>query len=148
MARRTIEIKIEDRENTFDFVIEEMSATKLESWIVRALLLLAASGHDGVPAGADIQKAGKLLAEKGLSLLGTLDYAQAQPLLDEMLGCCYRKIGGLKERCTPEVVDGYVEDVTTLVKLRMEAAKLNLGFLLAEDGPLSDFRRSPNTGPK
>ena len=52
MARRTIEITIEDRGNPLHFIIEEMPATKLESWIIRALLLVAGAGME-VPDGSD-----------------------------------------------------------------------------------------------
>ena len=105
-----------------------MPATKLESWLIRAVLLLAAAGGD-VPQGRDLKEAGAFLAEKGLSALARVDYDQARPLLDELLGCCSRMIGGVKERCTPEGMDAYIEDVTTLFKLRAEALKVNLGFL-------------------
>ena len=144
MARRLIEITIEDRGNQLHFVIEEMPATKLESWVIRALLLVAGAGMD-VPDGADLKKAGAFLADKGISALGTIDYEKARPLLDEMLGCCYRKIEKVKERCTPDTVDGYIEDVQTLFKLRMEAVKLNLGFLKAEVENQSGSREKLST---
>lgn len=143
MARRTIEITIEDRGNPLHFIIEEMPATKLESWIIRALLLVAGAGME-VPDGSDLRKAGAFLADKGIGALGSLDFEKARPLLDELLGCCFRKIDKVKERCTPDTVDGYIEDVQTLLKLRMEAIKLNLGFLKAEVEKLSGSREQPN----
>lgn len=144
MARRTIEITIEDRGNPLHFVIEEMPATKLESWIIRALLLVAGAGIQ-VPDGADLRKAGAFLAERGVSALGTLDYDKAKPLLDELLGCCYRRLDNARQRCTPETLDGFVEDVQTIFRLRVEAIKLNLGFLQAEAEKLSSFRVSGST---
>lgn len=148
MARKTIEIQIEDRGKTLDFVIKEMPATQLERWIIRALLLIAGSGLSGIPGGADIQKAGAYLSEKGLGLLSTLDYEKAAPLLDELLACCHRKVDKHLELCTPNSIDGYIEDVTTILMLRTEAIKLNLGFLVAEDGPLSAFRSTGDTPPQ
>lgn len=144
MARKTVDVTIEDRGNPLNFTIEEMSATKLESWIIRALLLIAGTGAD-VPGGADLKKAGEFLSDKGLAALGNVDYEKAKPLLDEMLGCCYRKIDKMKERCTPESVDGYIADVSTLFKLRVEAIKLNLGFLQAETVKISGFRAKVDT---
>ena len=144
MARRTVEITIEDRGNPLHFVIEEMPATKLEAWIIRALLLVAGAGVD-VPSGADLKKAGEFLATRGVTALSSVDYEKARPLLDELLGCCFRKLDKVKERCTPDTVDGYVEDVQTLFKLRMEAIKLNLGFLQAEVEKSSGSRDKPNT---
>lgn len=148
MARKTIEIDIEDRGKKLTFVIKEMSATQLESWIIRALLMATGAGAANVPEGADLQKAGAYLAQRGIGLLGSLEYDKAAPLLDEMLACCYRKIENHQERCTPDNVTGYIEDVSTLFKLRMEAMKLNLGFFWAEDGPLSGFRNTPATMPQ
>ena len=145
MARKTIEVTLQDRENSWTFVIEEMPATRLEAWIIRALLLVAGSGCDNVPEGADLKKAGAFLAEKGLGVLGGLDYEKAKPLLDEMLGCCSRREGQALMKCTPESVDGYIEDVATLFKLRLEAVKLNLGFLGAGIGEMFGSRNTPAT---
>ena len=139
MARKSIEIQLEDRGKELDFVISEMPATQLESWIIRATLLVA-GGFGGAPGDIDLQKAAAHLSERGLGLLSALSYEKAEPLLEEMLNCCQRKIDKHLEKCTSASVDGYIEDVTTLVKLRTEALKLNLGFLVAEDGPLSAFR--------
>ena len=128
MARKEIIIDIQDRDQLLTFKVKEMPATKLESWIIRALLLVAGSGTH-VPDGADIRAAGAYLAENGLAALGGIDFDQAKPLLDELLGCCSRVVEKVEERCTPESVDAYIMDVTTLFRLRMEAIKLNLGFL-------------------
>lgn len=143
------EITLQDREHTFTFVIKEMPVTQLESWITRALLVATSAGVK-LPGGGTpgLASAGELLAEKGLGListLGALDYDRVKPLLDEMLGCCYRKIDKVQERCTPETVDGYIQDVTTLFKLRVEAFKLNLGFLQGELEKLSGSPESTNT---
>lgn len=42
--RRCETIEIQDRDTILTFKITEMSATQLESWIYRALLLLAGAG--------------------------------------------------------------------------------------------------------
>ena len=57
-----------------------------------------------------------------------MDYAKAKPLLDEMLGCCYRVIDRMEERVTPETADAYISDMSTLFKLRLEAFKVNFSF--------------------
>ena len=121
-------VTLQDREQKLTFRIREMTATRLESWMIRALLLLASSGG-AAPGGTDLKSAGAFLAEHGLSALGSVDYDKAQPLLDELLGCCSRVVENVEERCAPETVDSYILDVQTLLKLRMEAIKLNLGFL-------------------
>ena len=131
MARKERIITIQDREQDLTFKIKEMPATKLESWIIRSLLLIAGSGAS-VPDGPDIKAAGAFLAEKGLTALGNIDYEKAKPLLDELLGCCSRVVEKVEERCAPDSVDAYILDVKTLFTLRMEAIKLNLGFLQPE----------------
>lgn len=144
MARKEITVDIQDRDQLLTFKIREMPATKLERWIIRALLLAAGSGAQ-VPDGADIRKAGAFLAEKGLGALSGLDFEKARPLLDELLECCSRVVERVEERCTPESVDAYILDVTTLFKLRMEAVKLNLGFLGPEVARLSGSPEKPSS---
>lgn len=150
MARKEITVDIQDRDQLLTFKIKEMPATRLESWIIRALLLVArAGGPDGsgaqVPDGSDIKAAGAFLAEKGLTALGNIDFEKARPLLDELLGCCSRVVEKVEERCTPDSVDNYILDVTTLFTLRMEAIKLNLGFLGPEVERLSGSPVKPNS---
>lgn len=128
MARKEITVDIQDREQLLTFKIKEMPATKLESWIIRALLLVAGSGAQ-VPDGSDIKAAGAFLAEKGLTALGNIDFEKARPLLDELLGCCSVMLEKLEKRLTPDTVDDHIQDVKTLFLLRKEAVKLNLGFL-------------------
>lgn len=144
MARKESIITIQDRDQELTFKIREMPATKLESWIIRALLLVAGSGAQ-VPDGSDIKAAGAFLAEKGLTALGNIDFEKAQPLLDDLLGCCSVTIDRLEKRLTPDIVDDHILDVTTLFKLRMEAIKLNLGFLGPEVERLSGSPVKPNS---
>lgn len=128
MARREMTITLEDRGNPLTFRLREMPASRLESWMTRVLLLLTGSGVD-VPAGADLSSAGEYLMTQGLKALGGVDYDKAKPLLDDLLTCCHRVLPqGGELAVTPESVDGYIEDVRTLFRLRVEALKLNLGF--------------------
>ena len=120
-------IELEDRGNKLTFKIREMSATQLEDWTMRAVLVLAGAGSD-IPASGGVEGIGKYLAEHGLAAIGNVDYAKAKPLLDEMLGCCYRVIDRMEERVTPETADAYISDMSTLFKLRVEALKTNFRF--------------------
>lgn len=144
MARKEITVDIQDRDQLLTFKIKEMPATKLESWIIRALLLVAGSGAQ-VPDGSDIKAAGAFLAEKGLAALGNIDFEKARPLLDELLGCCSRVVEKVEERCTADSVDAYIFDVKTLFTLRMEAIKLNLGFFVPEAERLSGSPEKPSS---
>lgn len=132
--RREETIEIEDRGTLLQFKIVEMSATQLESWIFRALLLLASCGVE-VPDGSDISAAAKYLQHKGISALGSIDYNKAKPLLEELLQCCYRILpNNATQRVESSTADGYISDVRTLLKLKWEAAKFNLSFF--KDGGL------------
>ena len=135
-------IEIEDRGNKLTFKIREMSATQLEDWTMRACLVLAGAGSD-IPAGGGVEGIGKYLAEHGLAAVGNVDYQKAKPLLDEMLGCCFRVVDRMEEKVTPETADAYVSDMSTLFKLRLEAFKLNFSFF--GSGGLSGSPESPST---
>ena len=128
-------VVLNDRGRELTFKIREMPATRLESFIIRAGLLLAGSGllkSGGNPvsmdAGAALDAAGKAIAEGGLSALAQLDPAKVQPLLNELLGCCEHMVDGLGHPLTPETVDGVIEDIKTLFTLRKEALILNFDF--------------------
>lgn len=135
--RKEIVVTLKDRERPLTFKIREMPATRLESWLTRALLLIA-KGSAGSDAGGGIDALAKLdaggLVKTLAAAAGKIEYAEAKPLLDEMLACCSRVDAGIEQICTPETVDGYVEDVRTLFRLRVEAVKLHLGFFM-EDAP-------------
>lgn len=142
-------IVLNDRGRELTFKIREMPATRLESFIIRAGLLLAGSGllkSGGNPAsmdaGAAIDAAGKAIAEGGLSALAQLDPAKVQPLLDELLGCCSHMVDGMGHPLTPETVDGVIEDIKTLFALRKEALILNFDFF----GAAGLFASPPGAG--
>lgn len=125
--RQEKRITIEDRGGKLEFVVREMSATQLEDWTMRAVLVLAGAGSD-IPANGGVEGIGKYLAEHGLAAIGAVDYAKAKPLLDEMLACCSRVVDKMEEKVTPETADAYIMDMSTLFKLRLEAFKVNFSF--------------------
>lgn len=127
--RNKREISLEDRGNTLDFIIEEMPASKCESWIIRAVLLLAKSGGDDVPMGSDIKKALAYISSKGIAILAGIDYDKAKPLIGELLECCtYKNKDGVMAKLKPSNVDAIVGDVQTLFALKAEAFKVNFSF--------------------
>ena len=135
--RKEKTITLNDRGRELTFKIREMPATRLESWIVRAGLLLASTGvldtANISDAGEAIQAAGKVIADGGLAALGKVDFDKAQPLLDELLMCCEHIVDGTGHKVTPDTVDGIIEDVKTLFALRKEVITLNFDFF-APDG--------------
>lgn len=147
MARKEKIIDIRDGDQTLTFKIKQMPASKLEAWIFRALLLFAGSGVR-LPKGSGVREAGAFLAKKGVETFGSIkiQYEEAAPLLDEILGCCSRIVENVEERCTPDTIDNYITDVTTLFKLRQEVFQLNFGFFVPpeEENP-SGSQENPST---
>jgi hypothetical protein len=144
MALKENIITIKDGDQELTFRVKQMPATKLEGWLIRAALLIAGAGAGaglpGLEGLRDGREAGVWLLQNAPSLLprlGHLDFEKAKPLMDELLACCWRKIGSHDQQCLPESVDDFIQDVGTLLKLRGEAIKINLGFLSrgAEGGP-------------
>ena len=155
--RKEKKITVNDRGRELAFVVREMPATKLESFIVRAGLLLAASGlADGLIGGKDaeapdvahvMEAAGRILGQDtGAGLiraLGSLDYDKARPLLNDLLGCC--TLEGSVAPLSEETADAVIEDVRTLFTLRKEALALNLGFFApaGQSGSPQSGNRAP-----
>lgn len=130
MARRDVLITIDadGRDKGRVYKITEMSASQAEMWAARLLLAMAKSGVD-LPS--DIASAGMAgVAAAGVRALAGIDYADAKPLLDEMMGC----VSYVPEPSVPSRVRGLIEDdieeVATRVRLRMEVFKLHTGFSL------------------
>ena len=128
--RKEIEIKIEaGRDAGKVFKVEEMPAVQMDRWITRALCMLGRSG-------SGLSMIGGMTMEALLQAFSKLDFKDSEPLLDELLACCSFKKDGTLVKMTGSMVDSVVEDWTTIFKLRIEALKLNLGFL-EEGGDLT-----------
>lgn len=127
--RKSVEITITEDGNPIIFRVQQWAATEKESWILRAMLALAGSAG----ANVDIDLAGGVSADaliselgrKGLGIFAGLKYETARPLMDDLLACCYHKVGSAEIRCTPENIDGVLTDVKSLFRLRAEAFKVN-----------------------
>ena len=65
-----------------------------------------------------------------------VDFTKIKEISDVLLGCCYRVIGKMEERCTPDTVDGFIEDFRTLLTLKKEAFTLSFDFFGKERGNL------------
>ena len=131
-------ITINDNGNSIQFKVKQLTATKQEELIVKALLLLANKEIGDV----DVDKlrdnpSGVLDSKVIFGALEKLDYTKVKEISDVLLGCCYRIIGKVEERCTPDTVDGYIEDFRTLLTLKKEAFQLSFGFF-AQEGNSQD----------
>lgn len=123
MARKEIELKIEDgRDAGKVFKITELPAVQMDKWTTRALLLL---GKSGMNIGA----LSRMTVPDILAALSKADYDETEKLLEVMLESCSFEKDGVSVSMKGAMVDSVIEEWTTIFKLRVEAIKLNLGFL-------------------
>jgi len=137
MARKQIDITLDEsagRDAGKTFRIVEMPASRAEEWAVKALLALAGGGN---VEGLDPSQGVAGLAKAGIKALSGLTWEKAEPLFRELMTCVSivsKENPTATARLTPETMDAQVEEVSTLLRLRMEALKLHVGFL--QDGGL------------
>ena len=130
---KEVEIRIEDGKDAGKvFKIKEMPALQMDRWAMRALCLLGRSSSNGIAGLFQIKDFSELL-----SSFSAIDYEKAEPLLVEMLECCYFVKDGTLIQLKGSFINGIIEDWTTLTRLRVEALKVNLGFLEQGDGSKS-----------
>lgn len=128
MARKekTVVIEAEGRDKGKHFVLTEMSAVKGEAWAMRALLAIARGGVD-LPEG--VQQMGLAgIAVVGVQQLGKINYAEAEPLLAEMLGCVQAIPDPARPMIRRALVEDDTEEIPTLLHLRKEILGLHLDF--------------------
>lgn len=135
MARKITTITIPNeppgnRDAGKTFLVTEMSALQAERWGTRALLALSRSDFQvpDLDPGAGFAE----LVRIGIELLCRVEYAEVEPLLDEMLRC----VQFVPDPRTPEIpphphVEQVVEEVTTLLMLRREVWDIHAGFSYA-----------------
>lgn len=143
MARRVRDIAItaEGRDAGKVFRVTEMSASAAEKWAARAFLALARSGID-IPA--DIAQTGLAgIATLGMRAFGSMSFADAEPLLDEMMGCVSRIVDPAKPIYARALIEDDIEEVATRLQLRLEVWKLHTElFTIA--GLSTSGRPNPN----
>lgn len=127
--RKEVDIKIEEgRDAGKVFRITEMPAFQMDSWATRALIALGKTKQGGIVA------LGSLSFAEILKCFGEIEYEKAEPLLQELLECCAFVKDGTMVTLKKEFVNDIIEDWTTILRLRMEALKVCLGFLEQGDG--------------
>lgn len=134
MPRHTKSVTViaDGRDNGKTFLITEMPASQAEKWAFRALSALAKAGVD-VPE--DVAKMGlPAIATLGIKAVCGMDFAEAEPLMDEMFAC----IQIIPDMSKPEVrrglIEADIEEVKTRVTLRKEWLALHTGFSFPAEG--------------
>lgn len=126
-------LTLTDNGKQLTFKVKQMPAMQRSKWATKAGLLLAASGKD-----VDISR---LDLNAIVGAMGYLDYDRLEPLLTELLACCWRVVERAETQVTPETCEAYIEDEMTVFTLYKEAFRLN--FL--SGGGLSDYLGNLNT---
>ena len=131
MARKNLIYKVADegRDKGKSFVLTEMDAEAAEDWGMRALLALMGAGVEMPDDFDSLGMAG--MVELGFKALGKLSWDVAKPLLNEMKQCIQFMPDSSKPHIVRGLFDGDIEEIPTLIKLRIEVWKLHVGFLTA-----------------
>jgi hypothetical protein len=130
MARKVKMIRIPadppSRDAGKTFQLTEMSAAQSEKWALRALGAIANSGME-IPE--DVMRLGMgALVAVGFKGLLTMQFDEAEPLLDEMMDCIVIVPDPKNPGVVRPVDDEDIEDVTTRLTLRSEVFELHTGF--------------------
>lgn len=123
---QTLTIDAEGRDKGKVFKLTEMPAAQAERWAMRAFFALMNTGVD-IPDG--LEEAGVAgLASIGLQALGRVPYAQAEPLLAEMLDCVQIIPDPGKPNVVRKLFDEDIEEVKTRLELRRAVWNLHTDF--------------------
>jgi hypothetical protein len=131
MARKTktVTIEQEGRDKGKVFILTEMPASQAEAWAARALIALLAENPSMASKYKEAGMAG--MAELGMKMFGNLKWEVVQPLLKEMMECAKIIPNPEKPIITRRLFEEDIEEVATLLFLRMEIWELHTGFSLA-----------------
>ncbi len=122
----TYTVSAEGRDRGKVFQLTEMPSDQAEKWAIRALLALGRAGID-LPPG--IEREGMAaMARIGLEALMRIDFHDAEPLLDEMMGCVAIQPNPADPKIVRALIPDDIEEVSTRVLLRREVFRLHTGF--------------------
>lgn len=142
MARKSkiVTIEAENRDRGKSFLLTEMPPRQSEKWATRALLAFAKTGGNEMPDDfrAELAHAGMAgIAAIGIRAITSINFDDAEPLLDEMLSCVtfvpdLTKLDQMtRQPIVRGLIDDDIEEVATLLTLRSEVMELHLGFSIA-----------------
>jgi hypothetical protein len=126
-------VTLEDGGQEKNFKIRQMPATKAERFIYKFVLLLGGN--------AELDKMGDDMGAL-FSAISHQPYEKVQELLDALISCVsiHYNDTNIEKQLTPENIDSYIEDMSTLMKLRAEAFKANNFF---QQSGLPGLEKSP-----
>lgn len=119
----------ENGEKPLQVTIQKMNAFQAEAWLIKAGLLLG----KGLAEETGLNK--EKFSDIGsiVRSLCSVDYEKSKPLMDELLACCYIVEGNYKKQVTANAAD-MIQSPITIMRMRIDSAKENFGFLLSGKG--------------
>lgn len=141
-----VTISGENRDSGKTFLLTEMPASQAERWATRAMLSM---GRAGIEMPADLENTGMAgIATVGIRALVTMDFTDAEALLDEMMDCIQIVPDPAKPQVTRALVESDIEEVQTRLRLRGGVIALHLGFSIADAlsklGALAKMKLGPS----
>lgn len=137
MARKEIDYVVtsEGRDKGKTFHLKEMSVLQAERWATRAL-------QAAVRGGANIDDNVLSMGMQGVAVIGVkglmvANSADTESLMDEMLSCITVKPDPRNPNLTRPLFEDDIEELVTIVTLRMEIIKLHTGFFMSAEGSKS-----------
>ena len=112
-----------------------MPASKAEKWATRALLAMGRAGVE-VPSGVE-QMGFAGIAVLGLKSLLSMNWTDAEPLMEEMFSCIRIQPDPGRGDIVRALVEEDIEEIQTRARLRAEVIDLHAGFSFA--GKLFDL---------
>lgn len=138
MARKEKVVSVNDNGVAKKFKIRQFSATQGERVRFKMMMLLGADTEI-----SKLQMASDPMEVAGfmLNTVANKPYEKVQELLDEILSCISIVTdGGIETQLNPDLVDGFIDEASTLTKLRGEVIKFNNFF---PQSGTSDLAESP-----
>lgn len=141
--RKTKEITLQENGENLIFIIEQMPATKMQLWLLKALSLLCGTEL----ASMDFSLLQKEFKTKGFALLQGLDIAKAEPLINELYSCVRRKVDNALIQVSEQNIDSIITDVRTLFALQKEILTHNFDFFTESplNGSAEGAQKEQNT---
>lgn len=128
MARKEsfVTIVAEGRDKGKVFKLTEMPSMQAEKWANRTFLALARGGID-IPD--DIAQSGlQGIARMGFQVFGNMQWADAEPLLDEMFECVQVVPDPTKFELVTKVFESSIEEIWTIYTLRRAVFSMHVDF--------------------
>ena len=126
MARKVLDVTINDRGEDKVFRITELSASAAEKWAFQLFFAMANSGLEVPEEIVEMGFAG--VVQLGLKALGQIKYEEAEPLLEKMMECVQFIPNPSNKMVVRFLMEEDIEDVQTRLKLRKEIIKLHVDF--------------------